>query len=233
MDDELRFEELLRVHASKAEERILANLPEPGERHVFSERFEWEMRVAIGRAASGKKPRRLGKLGRIAACAAVILASATVFSVSVPTVRASMQQMIMSWFPDHASFHFEEEESEAELTQAGPFELGYLPEGYRLEERMDMQMMSHVEYQNAGGGRISLMYAPLSSGYTISIDNEHSDHHEIEFEGDAAHLFVSNTEGYPSFLLWTKDGMSFCLVADVGEEEIIKLASHIKFINEG
>ena len=60
LDDELRFEELLRVHASKAEERILANLPEPGERHVFSERFEREMRVAIGRAASGKKPRRLG-----------------------------------------------------------------------------------------------------------------------------------------------------------------------------
>lgn len=230
LDDGFLSEELLRDHACRAEQRMLEGISEPPVPHVFSDRFEEEMRAAVRRAASGKKkPGRFGRFGRTAACAALVLAAAAVCTISVPTVRAAMQRMMMSWFPDHASFQFEDTpQGEEEL---GSYTLEYLPAGYRETERRSLHSMAYLEFENDSGGRITLTYALASSGYSISIDNEHSDHYEILFEGNEAHLFVSNTEGYPSFLLWVKDGVSFCLFGDVGEQEILKIAGHIKFMN--
>ena len=84
-----------------------------------------------------------------------------------------------------------------------------------------------ITYQNEYGEKIYFEYS-IPSG-ALTIDNEHSDYSEIEINGCKAHLFASNTEGKPSFLLWTdeKEKVFFMLEGEAPPEDLIRMAESI------
>ena len=103
----------------------------------------------------------------------------------------------------------------------------WLPEGYEEVEVWDVGVVCVTTYRNEEGEEIYFEYSAPSGALTI--DNEHSDYSEIEINGCKAHLFASNTEGKPSFLLWMnkEETAFFMLEGAAPPEDLIRMAESI------
>ena len=103
----------------------------------------------------------------------------------------------------------------------------WLPEGYEEVEVWDVGVVCVTTYRNEEGEEIYFEYSAPSGALTI--DNEHSDYSEIEINGCKAHLFASNTEGKPSFLLWmNKEETAFFMLEGAAPPgDLIRMAESV------
>lgn len=177
------------------------------------------------RRARPRWRRTLGRVGQLAAC--LLLVGAIAYT-TVPTARAWVDQtvqMVVEWLATNTRFRFQGE-AQGEL---GDWRPEYMVEGYEEVDVFDFAGSIEVTYEDEQGNQISFNYMLVESGAMHNFDNEHSDVQEMELNGQPAQLFVTNTEGWPSHLIWFDETgqISYYLMADIPTEEILKIAQSI------
>lgn len=214
---------------------LQANLPEaldlPEGLEPVPDALEERMAPFLSRPfAAGRRKKPLW--ARVLRTAAVLLLALSLTAGAVlwasPAVRvwaAELARMLMVWTDVSADFLFHGGDgAETDLSCWRPT---WLPEGYEEVEVWDVGVVCVTTYRNEEGEEIYFEYSAPSGALTI--DNEHSDYSEIEINGCKAHLFASNTEGKPSFLLWMnkEETAFFMLEGAAPPEDLIRMAESI------
>ncbi|MCC2258241.1 DUF4367 domain-containing protein [Intestinimonas aquisgranensis] len=214
---------------------LRANLPEaldlPETLEPVPDALEERMSPFLARPfAAGRRKKPLWARVLRTAAGLLLVLSLTAGAVlwASPAARvwaAELARMLMVWTDVSADFIFHG--GDAAETDLSCWRPTWLPEGYEEVDVWDTMSIHEITYQNEYGEKIYFEYS-IPSG-ALTIDNEHSDYSEIEINGCKAHLFASNTEGKPSFLLWTdeKEKVFFMLEGEAPPEDLIRMAESI------
>lgn len=159
-------------------------------------------------------------------CCAVLFAAVMAGS---PSARAWVMERTVRWTEQFTEFTFISRNPKGVTEDWRP---AYIPEGF-VETDADWDKLTgalDLTYEDESGGRFVLFVTPADQNVSFNVDNEHSDYKEIEINGKAASLFVSNTEGYPSYLLWTSadEATAFQISSNIDVDEMLKIAVDVK-----
>lgn len=200
-------------------------LPEPQHSRRF---LRWEKKLLADPLGFARKQARPMWKKALRAAACFLLCAATVVGAALvlsPSARAWVNQRIMYWTDTHAEFTYATADGKPVSEDWRP---AYIPEGFKETDAdwSEKTGISQMTYENAEGTLIHLTAMPAGQNGSISVDNEHSECYDIEINGQPASLFVSNTEGFPSYLLWSNADMTtmFCLMARLSTDELIAIA---------
>lgn len=224
------FDALLRraltdnVRARQA--RVFADglpLPEHTRRYL-----RWEKKLLADPFGFARRQARPVWKKALQTAASILLCFAVLFGAIMavsPSARAWVVDRVIYWMEDFTRFRFYDEEAQGLSANWRP---AYIPEGF-VETQADWSEDAHwlyLTYENGIGGIIVLDALPAEENFSFNVDNEHSDYHEIEINGQPASLFSSNTEGYPSYLIWVNADHStaFQLSANIDTDELIRIA---------
>lgn len=169
--------------------------------------------------------RAMGRAGQVAAC---LLLAGTLTLALYPEARAWCVRLLRQWFPTYMDYVFEG----TVPADPRPWRLKYIPEGYELVDVFEPTPGSgDVTYENENGNYLvfGYQYAMLGNG-GFGIDNEHSDLTSTRVSGVPADLYLSNTDGWPSHLVWsTQDGsVAFHLMAELEAEKLLEIAESVE-----
>lgn len=226
------FDALLRraltdnVRARQA--RVFADglpLPEHTRRYL-----RWEKKLLADPFGFARRQARPVWKKALQTAASILLCFAVLFGAIMavsPSARAWVVERVVYWTESFTEFSFTASEAKGLSADWRP---AYVPEGFE-ETRAKWNEVSGVlllSYQNTSDGFIDLDCSPARQGIEFIIDNEHSDHQILEINGHPADLFVSNTVGFPSYLLWssTDRETTFTLVSNIAVDEMVSIAEH-------
>lgn len=120
------------------------------------------------------------------------------------------------------------------------FEIGYVPDGYKMTEKSLDKGYGYISYESEKGKwrEIDLDYESIPQKQGNGIDNEHSKCEKGRLEnGRDCDIYRSNTIGYSSFVIW-KDGSTIITLSinDYHEgwevDELLKIANHVELLYE-
>jgi len=182
------------------------------------------------RASRPAWKRALAAAGRVAACLALV--TAVTLAVS-PAARAWASRVLRSWFPDHVTYRFTQF---VQLIQprATRWRPTYIPEGYELTDTFEPSPgHGSLTYTKSGSDDdyiyVSYYFTRIVSS-SPSFDNEHSDLTSAQVNGVPADLYVSNTPGWPSHLIWTtaEQDILFYLSGHVDSDTLIRVGESLE-----
>lgn len=188
-------------------------------------RMERLLRDPFGEARRRTRP-LWKKALRAAACFLLTFAVALGGLVAfVPSARAWVQMVFEEWLASDMTVRFY---GTGAAETGNTWELGYLPEGFVEITAEEIAGSHSFTYENSDGARIYFDYMPVAEGSSFNFDNEHSDYSELTLNGQPAHLFASNQEGWPSALIWfDRTGeMGFQLIAPVEANVLLQMAGN-------
>lgn len=231
MTDE-EFDALLR---RAMEDNIRAEYPDVFDPDVdfpwppHSRRYlRWEKKLLadpIGFARRQARPmwkRALRAAACFLLCAAMVLGAMLALS---PSARAWVVERTIDWTSTFTKFTYTSTEGKPVTEDWRP---AYIPDGFAETEVIWNENVGylHVTYENTDGVRINISAMSAGQSGSVGVDNEHSDYYDIEVNGQPASLFVTNTEGYPSYLIWSNADMTtvFCLMARLSTDELLAIA---------
>lgn len=229
---EFEFDAMLRSALLEAKARQWAPVMEEGPKLVWSPRRQKMMDKILAdpfgygrRMARPLWLRALARAGQVAAC--FLLAGSLTYA-AVPPARAWVHQavqLVVEWLDTNTRFRFQGE-AQGDL---GHWRPAYLPEGYEEVSAEPFGNGIEVLYEDPQGNQIVFDYMPAEEGALYNFDNEHADYSEIEINGYPAQLFTSNTEGKPSYLVWSDEWgeIGYFLMADLPVEEFLKTAQSV------
>ena len=222
-------DERLREAARKAEESLLASLPEPEEcEATFSPEFERKMEKLIHRA---KYPIRK-RIMKAVACflLAVLVGGGSVLTFSVEARAAfvgwarSIYESYETWFV----YHFVGEH-DANLEDIS-YRPTWVPQGYTELEVLNMANQTNIYYENADGFLIMFAYSSNPSAIDIYIGEDNVQTKHVLVGNIPADLYLDESEGKTNVLIWvdSNSGTIFWIAAPIDSDSLIKIAESVK-----
>ena len=228
---------ILREATADAERFLLSIVPEDGEPHVFSKRFERKMQKLISRT---NHPIRYQVL-RAAAVAVLTIAIlfGAVMAVS-PTVRAA----VVGWVKGLSGVYVEYSkdpntgyvptDDPTQPTEPVKYEyrLSSVPEGYRelrVIERADGRVYMYI---NDVGTFLRFSYTYGLETESVFIEVENYSQYTADVNGVSADIYIANAENETSVIIW-QDPQSdtlFQITALADKAELIQLAEAVEKI---
>lgn len=246
---------ILREATAEAERFRLSIVPEGGEPHEFSKRFERKMQKLIRRA---NHPIRY-QVMRIAA--AVVLVFATLFGAVMavsPEARAAVVGWIKETFGIYSHYsndymntdnstHVNDsekpgnsepvddgEDSKNGTEEQTRYEYNFLaiPEGYRelnVIERIDGKMYIYV---NNAGRILQFTYTYGAANSSLFADTENYEHYSAYVNDCAADIYIASKENETSGIVWedSQRDILFQISAFAGQNELVELAETVNKI---
>lgn len=161
---------------------------------------------------------------RFAVCFALILVIALTACVAITPMRESIAEVIISWYSEYISIHFEGSDS-----YPIPKKPTYIPDGfeqYWVTGTADYNDY-YIEYYRKKGG-LRLNFTRYIMGLDgNSYDNEHHSIENITINGING-ILLRGKEGHPHILTWSDEGYVYEILGYVDENEIIKMAESIQ-----
>lgn len=172
-----------------------------------------------------KKARRK-KIRRFAAAAAAVLV--LFFGATHPRTISKAGQWLIRWYHDHISFQFVEDAGDIQVPR---YELGYVPEGYRLELDDYSSPGGFTVYVNDEGWYLNFSYGAIDDG--LELDNENKDFLRISGRrGEIIYYLRAKHSEDESSMTWiSEDGtLKFNLMGNFSQEELLKIQKEIHVV---
>ncbi len=217
-------DEMLSAAATELAAGILASLPRPEDcEHVFSLQFERKMRRVIRR---GNHPVVYRTLQRVASIVLILMLSFGALMVGNAEVRAA----VLGWIRQRYAEEFYEYTfgGEADEATAAEYELGWIPEGYELNEYVDMESWKTYVYYNDTNNKMVFQYI-VSDKTTMYLDGVGYTEESVYVDGMKADLYISPNPLESSAIVWEnkEEGVLFLIKACVDKEILIKMAWNV------
>lgn len=234
---------MLKEAAAEAERFLLSIVPEDGEPHVFSKRFERKMAKLIRRT---NHPIRY-QIMRTAA--AVLLAITTLFGAVMavsPEARAAVIGWVKSAF--HEFFEYSSEASSTgnnvndDMNNGGSsqpsepvkheYHLSVIPEGYRelkVVERLDGKTYLYV---NTSMQMLQFSYTYGAQNSSMFAKAEEYEQYSVVVNERSADVYIAIKESETNGIVWQDIGANVLLQisAICNKEELIKIAETVETI---
>lgn len=218
-------DEWLREAARKAEESLLASLPEPEEcEATFSPEFERKMEKLIHRA---KHPIRHRIMKAVACFLLVILVgggSVLTFSVEARAAFVGwVREVYDTWFAYKYNGDFEKESTDL------VFRPTWLPDGYTEAFAPEVYGQVNIIYEDDNGNKLLFAYSNEFPSLTGLLPENSSSPLEVTVGDCPADLYLEKDGEKKSLLVWansTNDCL-FWIFANLPQDDIIKIAESI------
>lgn len=115
-------------------------------------------------------------------------------------------------------------EEDEEFGEFVPYYFTYIPEGFTLEEDRISEISHNQTYFNEEGLVIGLDQTRIDKA-AFTVDTEHVEPVEIMLNGDQPAWYLGNPT--LKVIYWDDGTYSFCVVAHLSKEEIIKIAESL------
>ena len=202
-------DERLREAARRAEESILASLPEPEDcEAVFYARFERKMRKLIRRTAH---PIRY----RVMKAAACFLLAALIGGGGILTFSTEARAAFAGWvrevyesYETWYAYHSTEEDSTA--SENIRFRPSWIPEGYTEQEVFELSSQTDIHYTNDAGSLLTFGYSSNSGLKNFYIEEDGAETHHVLVHNMSADLYLDNSKGAANILTWVNNDTNTC-----------------------
>lgn len=221
--------EILKKAAVEADQAIIDSLPAPVEcEHEFSPSFQKKMRRTFRKA---KHP-IIYKLPKYVACSflAVALGSGTWL-----TVDAEARSVFLAWVREQYESFVEyrfvgNTPPEHTVTE---YELTWLPEGFSLQKKLDLDGSIYLTYTDDSGGRIIFSYLRGDDTTSLFVASDYAGVQSIQVGTNRADFYQASQEDAANLLVWfsEKENYSFSIMANFSQHTMIKLAEGIKKVD--
>lgn len=237
------FEDLIRCACEAEVQRMSDELPSEEElagEISFSPVFEAEM-ARLFRDTRKMRQQEEWKAGKrstphkIAVAVVAALLLLTGVASQVEAVRLAVFNVRTNVQEDHTDYRFEEVNPETQLPSTAPDDWrgaywpSYVPVGYELVSYEKADDTFAIEYSN-GETQINFLQAKVSSGLSISLDNENVVESTIMIDKiEVLVLEQENEFGHFVQCLWQKGGYMFSLFASLNREDAIKFIEQLEY----
>lgn len=219
-------DERLREAARKAEESLLASLPEPEEcETAFSPEFERKMEKLIHRA---KHPIRHRIMKAVACFLLVIL----VGGGSVLTFSMEARAAFVGWVREVYETYFEYHYTgiDRNITNDVIYWPTWLPNGYDLV--IEPEPGDHIVaiYESTQEDKIIFNCSTSIESLTLQVEREGTETFTVSVNGISADLYLDQDENNANVLVWEDEsaGLIFWIVATCDTDDLVKIAESVK-----
>ena len=249
---------MLSEAAAEAERFLLTIVPEDGEPHTFSKRFERKMRKLIRRT---NHPIRY-QVMRTAAAVVLVIATlfGTVMAVS-PEARAAVIGWVKSAFHEFFEYSLEktpandnisnntstdatnnsttpnEDENISDDSQDNEsvkyeYHLSVIPAGYRELNAIDKLDGKRYLYVNDLGQILQFTYTYGAENSSLFTKTEEYDQYSVRVNKWSADVYIAINESETSVIIWqdSEKTVLFEIFAMADQEELIKIAGTVEAI---
>ena len=222
---------ILKEATAEAERFRLSLVPEDGEPHMFSKRFERKMQKLIRRA---NHPIRYQVMRTAAAVAlAIVTLFGAVMAVS-PEARAAVIGWIKETFGVYT--HYSSDTTNAEDTNTDPVKCEYrfsaLPEGYMELMVKDIEGGKMHLYVDDSGNILQFTYSRNPENNSLFVKTENYDYYKDFVNNLPADIYIALQENETNVIIWQnlQDGTIFEIHAMAGQASLIAIAETIEKI---
>jgi hypothetical protein len=222
--NEEMFDAMIRIAGREAMRRDIETFPDEDDIDVhFSPRFERKMKKLIRRGK--RKSHKNSKQALRVAMVSIVMIMLTLISAFafIPQFRETVVKVMIDWTGVSAGFTFP---SDGDMISDG-IRPAYIPEGFVEADFWENERSVEITYVNATLNEIYYWRVLAEEGTKLTVDSEHSDYTIKRINGLEAHIFTSNTEGYPSYVLLNDDSYAHLFFGDIFVEELTRMAESI------
>ena len=187
---------------------------------IISERHERAMRTIF----NGAQVRPIIWPSARAKIAAVIVAATMILASCAAVYSEEIRGFIETVYEDYISIGFENpDESPRQIEEY--YELTYLPEGYYIEDHIQIDLLNRYKMKNAQEETIVFDQRVLSDKFTL--DSEHGEQYMVCIKDKEIYCRVYDT-GYR--YIWNDGRYSLCITSSnpIDEETLGKIIEGIK-----
>ena len=218
--------EFIRKATEEYLEESISAIPAENEiDHVFSDRFEQNMKSVIQKNNHPQRKRVL----RIAASFALVIlfTGASVIAVS-PTARAAVKGWLFGRESD--AYVYRSTGTDTNNDTIITYDFAEVPEGYSLWQNILMPNAGVVIYSENDTGRfLKIFFAPNDGSGALYLIPEDATLIPIQLGGISADFYLSNIETSSSTIVWTDPENDYLVNVDgfFSQEELMDLALNL------
>lgn len=217
-------EKILKRASAEADQAIIDSLPSPADcTHEFSQTFQRKMRRILHKA---RHP-FIYSLPRYAACFALVvaLASGTWLTVDAEA-RAEFFAWVRTQYETFIEYKFVGEIDKSNTLQ---YELTWLPEGFALQNKQELDGISLLTYTDNSGQRIVFSYLQGDDAASLFVISDYTEAKSVQLGNIHADFYQAAEETSANMLVWSseEEKLVFYIMADLSEDTMIKLANSV------
>ncbi|MDR2569414.1 MAG: DUF4367 domain-containing protein [Oscillospiraceae bacterium] len=186
--------------------------------NIVSERFDKRMKALLKKEEHKERWKKFVNNGR--KVAAVFLIFITVFAGMLminPTVRAAVDETIISWHKEYVKFI--SPAAEAEGASMVP---NYIPVGFSENHREDVNDTTIILYSNEVG-EVIIFQSSRAAG-SLYVDNENASYEILDIAGIIYHVLSSLDINEENTIIWEVYGWRYILRSSIDAESLLRIA---------
>jgi len=220
------FDALLKTAAEEALRREMDDMPsceELDKLYAPSAEMDKKINNMIGRRTAARQIKKAAiTFGKAAAVLCVVLVVSAAALMSVEASRNYIFNAVIHWGEKSAFIRFT-----ADDTQSKWYKLGYVPEGFSLQDEV-VNDVAKVSFYSDENGTDIVFQQMAAEASNLQVDNERKDYKPVMINGKEAYLFEDKNVDDANILVWNERSIAFMLSATLDPDLLIEIAENVE-----